>query len=505
MKKTPITFVPLFAVLLAGCGPDPLETVDISAQEPRFVLANVTVVDTRDGHLSGGMNVLVDQGKILSITPYVAAEKPAGGAVIDATGKFLVPGYMDMHTHVLEDERPVANLTLLLANGITSFRQMSGSYALLEKRKAGAVGIPIGAPSVLSMPGPILTPLNASSVDQALAEVRKQKAAGADFIKIAFVSSEVLFAVLEEGKKLGIPVLGHVTEEANVLDAARHGMHSIEHMGPIPGVLLTCAKDGEAQRDAEGHRPPRFLSVLAHVPFSDKLLMPLLQKTIINPSALLTASSISQFNTLMTQYDPELCRQSMQVFKDNGTWMVPTLIRTKTSTLAFEPEMAANENLRYVQKPIVDKWTSVTADYNKKFNNADRAVLRNTYALNLKMVKVLSDADVRLLAGDDSDGAGWVVPGFALHQEFGELAKAGLSPLKILQMTTLNGAEYANRSDTLGTVETGKTADLVLLDANPISAVENLGKIQAVVKDGHYFSRSELDKLLAQVEAKARE
>ncbi|PKA68155.1 amidohydrolase family protein [Pseudomonas baetica] len=505
MTKILITLSSLLALSLVGCGPDPIEKVDISTQKSRFVLTNVTVVDTRDGALSPGVNVLVDDGKVVSIAKSELTEKIADARVIDATGKYLVPGYMDMHTHVLEDERPTANLALLLVNGVTSFRQMSGSYELLEKRKAGSVGIPTGAPSLLSMPGPILTPLNASTVDQALVEVRKQKAAGADFIKIAFVSSEVLFAVLDEGKKLGIPVLGHVTEEANVLEAAGRGMHSIEHMGPIPGVLLTCAKDGEALRDPIGHRPPKFLSLLAHVPYADKLLMPILKKTIINPSTLLTPAAINQFDELVSTYDADLCRQSVQVFKDNGTWMVPTLIRTKSASLAFEPEFSSNDKLRYVKKSISDEWISVTDAYNSKLTDTERNVLRNTYALNLKMVKILSDADVRLLAGDDSDGAGWLVPGFSLHQEFTELAKAGLTPLKILQMTTLNGAEYVNLSDTLGTVEAGKTADLVLLDDNPIAAVENLDKISAVIKDGRYFSRAALDKLLAQVASENKE
>jgi hypothetical protein len=101
----------------------------------------------------------------------------------------------------------------------------------------------------------------------------------------------------------------------------------------------------------------------------------------------------------------------------------------------------------------------------------------------------------------DSDGGGWQVPGFSLHREFDELEKAGLSPLHVLQMTTLNPAEYLGRTADLGSVEAGKQADLVLLEANPIDSIQNLHKINAVVRVGFYYSRQDLDALENEVAA----
>ena len=97
--------------------------------------------------------------------------------------------------------------------------------------------------------------------------------------------------------------------------------------------------------------------------------------------------------------------------------------------------------------------------------------------------------------------ATWVIPGVSLHQEFRHLAASGLSPLEILQMTTLNGAEFLRRQATMGTVDEGKNADLVLLDANPILDVANLDRISAVFLKGRYFSKQALDKMKNDVAA----
>jgi imidazolonepropionase-like amidohydrolase len=98
-----------------------------------------------------------------------------------------------------------------------------------------------------------------------------------------------------------------------------------------------------------------------------------------------------------------------------------------------------------------------------------------------------------MLAG--SDLGGWLIHGFSLHQEFHEPVAAGLSPLEILQMTTLNAAEFLGRQSTLGAVEEGKSANLVVLNANPLETVSNLDRISAVLLKGRYFSESALEQL----------
>jgi|SRR5471030_2927613 len=109
-----------------------------------------------------------------------------------------------------------------------------------------------------------------------------------------------------------------------------------------------------------------------------------------------------------------------------------------------------------------------------------------------------------MLAGSDLGGI-WIIPGFSLHQECGELAAAGLSPLQILQMVTWNGAQFLHREASMGTVEVGRNADLVLLDANPLADAVNLSKIAAVILKGKHLSRQDIDDLKAGVAASYRD
>jgi imidazolonepropionase-like amidohydrolase len=122
-----------------------------------------------------------------------------------------------------------------------------------------------------------------------------------------------------------------------------------------------------------------------------------------------------------------------------------------------------------------------------------RRTFANAYPRQLQLAKILADAGVRMMTGSDG---GWLSgPGLTLQEEFVQLAMAGLSPLRVLQMTTINAAEYLGRTSTMGTVEPGRNADLVLLDANPLERVEHLGLIAGVVRAGFHYSREDLNRL----------
>jgi adenine deaminase len=127
-----------------------------------------------------------------------------------------------------------------------------------------------------------------------------------------------------------------------------------------------------------------------------------------------------------------------------------------------------------------------------------RATFLGAYSRQLALTKLLDETGVRMMSGTDGGGQ---VPGQSLHQEFDELAKAGLSSLKILQMTTLNPAEYLGRSATMGTIDVGKDADMVILDASPIESVQNMQRIFGVIRAGFYYSSADLNSLKAHIEA----
>lgn len=459
----------------------------------KTLLAGVTVVDTHDGKLTPHMSVLIEQGKIVSITPADKGIPDASAQVIDASGKFVVPGYIEKHAHPLGEGDPSGNLKLMLANGITGFQQMQGSSELLAARKAGALQMPHDAPALLGMPGTILNPLNAGTPDAAVATVRQQKDEGADFIKVIAVDVPTFFAAQTEAKRLGLPYIGHLPSGVDAVAASKGGMKSMEHLGASDGILIACSSDEAALK--------RELSKLAPIkgppfklPYMDKIIGWYMRKMVANPYAKADATDIVRLQHAIDTYDEDKCRRVAATFVANGTWQVPTLIRLHTMAMGDAPEFLNDPNLRYVKPASLKLWRSVAEDFTEKLSPATKKTLQQAYATNQKLVKLFDTAGVKMAAGSDM-GGGFLVPGFALHQEFDELEKAGISPLHVLQMATLNAAEFFDKTATMGSVEAGKNADLVLLDANPVESVQNMHSISGVVRAGQYYSRQNLDAL----------
>ena len=147
-------------------------------QSGKLVLSDATIVDTSDGHLSPHMDIFMAAGRIDKIAPTADLTLDPSVAVVNASGKYVVPGYLDMHAHVFGNSDAASSLSLMLINGVTGFRQMQGSKDLLAARRDGTLPNAEGAPELLAMPGEILTPLNAGSPEEVISEVRRQKEQG---------------------------------------------------------------------------------------------------------------------------------------------------------------------------------------------------------------------------------------------------------------------------------------------------------------------------------------
>jgi imidazolonepropionase-like amidohydrolase len=461
----------------------------------KLLLSGVTVVDTHDGKLTPDMSILMDKGKIVGIAPTGTLRTDASTKKIDATGKFVVPGYIDMHAHVLNVADPTDSLTLMLANGITGWRQMAGSPSLLEERRHGTLPMSGVQPKLLAMPGTILTVLNAGTPTAGVKTVREEKAQGADFIKMILTSAPTFAAVQAEATRLGLPMVGHLPPGVDIVAASRGGMKSVEHLGAGTGLMIPCSTDEVAMRAAIAKA--RLLegfpyNVLFLIPFKDNIMKITQPRIVTDPDLMLNPRSLADMRRIISTFSEAKCRRLAAEFIANGTWQVPTLIREKTSMLADAPEFSSDPNLRYMSPSDVKLWRDTEQKFVKQFSIADRQTLRDFYELHLKLVGLFDAAGVKMMTGDDAVGAIWVVPGFAMHQEFDEFAKAGVSPLHVLQDTTINPAIFLGQTSTMGSVETGKNADLVLLGANPISSVQNLHRIVGVIRGGFYFSGEDI-------------
>jgi imidazolonepropionase-like amidohydrolase len=478
------------AALLSGCRKEPRPKAELPISG-KLRLDGVTLVDTHDGKLTPGMSILMDKGRIVGITPTTQVSKDPLITSIDATGRFAVPGFNNMHMHVIDQANFSAVLATMLADGVTGFRQMTGSPEFLEERRNGTLPIGKDAPALLVMPGSILTPFNAGSADSAVDEIRQQKTQGADFVKVGLVSPDVFFAAIAEGKRVGLPVLGHLQEGVDAAQASRAGFRSIEHLGPGDSIWIACSTDGVVLL-AEAAQHPTIKTPPVKIPvFLQEMLMKHLRRRLINPAAFEDAATTARLQRAFDTYSEAKCRELATVFVANDTWQVPTLVRLRTQELADSPEYLSDPALPYIPAESLEAWREVTDTFHR-LPAAMRATDREAYQRQIALTKLFGDAGVRMMVGTDGGGQ---VPGQSIHQEFDELAKAGLSPLKILQMTTLNPAEFLDRTATMGRIDLGKNADIVLLDSNPVESVQNLHSISGVVRAGFYYSHADLDAL----------
>jgi len=454
-----------------------------------LVLNGVTIIDTQTGKLTRNQSVAIDNGKVTQIARAGTIKPGAGAKVIDARGQYLVPGYLDMHVHSLNEPDPTASLELMLANGITGVRQMSGSPEMLQKRRDGQLKLPADGPEILAVPGTVLTGANAGTPEAAIAEVDRQKQMGADFIKVIDVKPDPFFAALGEAKKLGLVFDGHLQSTSAIEKAADEGMSAIEHLGPRESVLLGCSSDEDALRKAIAAKPPQ-APPSAPGPAERRL------RATTNPTMATDPVNFDLMKRVVATYSDDKCRALMKRIKKDGMWMTPTLIRLRTMEFGDDPAYRHSPNLRYVPAKTQQLWQEMADEFPQIVTPDRRAMLKKFWALQLRLTKLLEDAGVPMMTGTDSGGVGhWEISGVALHQEIDLLHQAGLKPLTILQMTTLNGAKFLHRDDRMGSVAVGKDADLVLLDANPAASAANLHRINAVVRSGNYYDKDALERL----------
>ena len=218
------------------------------------------------------MDITIDDGRISSITP-TSEDHPDGVTVIDVRGTYAVPGFCDMHAHpLLGRSDPEPALRLMLACGITGFRQMGGSPALLDDRRSGRLRLPDDAPALLSTPGDVLLPFNAGSEEVALQSVRQQAEGGADFIKVAMVTPQVFFPLQAEAARLGLTTVGHLPIGIDIHAASDGRLRSIEHLGPGVGIVAACCDHQDSIEHAVASRPPPKIPTVPRLPFADRLM-----------------------------------------------------------------------------------------------------------------------------------------------------------------------------------------------------------------------------------------
>ncbi|OII24283.1 hypothetical protein BIV03_10705 [Curtobacterium sp. MCBA15_016] len=462
------------------------------------VIRDVTVVDPLDGTATAGQDVRFTGATIASVAATSQTGTAAGQQVVDGRGRFLVPGFADMHAHPLNSPDDVDGAyALMLANGVVGFRQMSGSPALLAARAAGALPAPLGAPALLATPGDLLTPVNASTAEAAVATVRDQHAQGADFVKAALVGRDAFLAALAEAGRLGVPLAGHLPNDVDPREASRGGMRAIEHLGPGATVFAaTSSREAEVRSAVGAARTPKIPTV--RLPGMDRVIGRVIRGIVVNPATRTSDSSARALTLADDTFDEEAAQELAALFVEHETWQCPTLVRLHTQQFPNAPEHRHDDRRRYIAPGELRSWDRSGRKF-AGLPSATRDALESHWAAQLRLVGLLAAAGVPMLAGTDADGAAGVIPGFALHDEFGYLADAGLGPLQILRTATSDAARFLGLETETGRLAPGSRADAVLLAADPMASHTALGRIDGVVRAGSFWDRSALDGILERV------
>ncbi len=445
-----------------------------SAAPSLLIIHEVTVIDATGSPAQPHRTVIVRDGKIEEIGSSDGSRvRKLAGVHVDGTGKFLVPGLWDMHVHmVFGDWFPrgkQVTLPLFIANGITGVRDMGGELDVLQQwRKEINAGTLIGPRMVIS--GPMLDgpkPRFPSSIaiatpDDGRRAVDDWKRRGADFIKLqSLIPREAVFAIADEARKQGISFVGHVPDSVRASEASNAGQKSFEH---LIGIF-------------EGSSP-----------LEDQFLK--------------GPKTEGQF---LSTYDPARAAALFALLANNHTWQCPTLVWERGGNLIDQADFIHDTRAKYVPAYWKDvTWKRFTEEIIHDFNSDDLATRKRFVEKELEVVNAMHRAGIPFLAGTDTPPGVYLFPGFSLHEELQRFVAAGFTPLEALQTATLNPAKFLGMDDRLGTIEKGKLADLVLLDANPLDDIRNTQKIAAVIVNGRYLSRHDLDKMLAGVEAAAR-
>ncbi len=442
-----------------------------------IVFEHATVIDATGAPPKKDFSVAVRDGRIVSVTPQ--ADAVPGAIVIDATGKFLIPGLWDMHVHITT---PQIMFPLLVANGIMGVREMYSGAALSTIREWRLLP---DAPRLLApgfIDGPLMTgnlpdAVAVANAQQARAAVRALKADGADFLKVYNSVPRVAFlALMQEARAAGIAVAGHVPEEVSPLEASVAGMRSEEHLN---NILLNASRD-EVRLRAER------VAMMYDPKISGEQRLRLLAWPLLAG--------------LVDTYDDKKAAGLFRAFVKNGTWQTPTLAILDGFVHELDEESVSDPRRRFLPKVWTDSWDPRVIYYLRDQSPAEYEVLHQRMRMLLtryrKLVGDMHRAGVELLAGTDTNPLNPVLPGWGLHEELALLAESGLTNMQALQTATRNPARYFGILEETGTVEEGKSADLILLDADPLEDIRNTQKINTVVMRGHYYSRADLDAML---------
>ncbi len=452
-------------ISLSSCQNKDIKSYDL-------VIYNVKIVDVENESVSENQAIFISEGEIVEVRKNIEKEQVVADRLLDAEGKFVMPGLWDNHVHfrggdtLIQENKDL--LPLFLAYGITTVRDAGGDItpSVLQWKDQIAKG-KLNGPTIFSSgpkldgdqpawPGSIKVS-DSSDIVAALDSLEKLEV---DYVKMydGNLSAENYYGIIEAAEKRGLKTTGHMPMSADFMKAVSLGLDGAEHM---------------------------YYPLKACSPAADSLTKLNLGYGMIEP--------------LIDTYDPELADEVFAKMSEENVFVTPTLYIGKTLAEILEVDHQQDSLLNYIG-PGIQK-TYMGRIEGAKRAKASGSMMRNKMEkISLRMIEPMQNAGVKILAGSDCGAFNsYVYPGESLHGELNALAGAGLTNAQALRSSIVNGPGFLDLGDKYGSVEEGKVADLLLLEENPLESLQNLKRITAVVKSGKVFKREGLRNMLQNV------
>ncbi|TFH66956.1 MAG: amidohydrolase [Gemmatimonadales bacterium] len=427
--------------------------LSLGAQESVTAFVGVTVIPMDSERLLRDHTVLVRGQRIVAVGRAADVPIPAGATQIDGRGRYLMPGLAEMHGHIPPQEQATSDqiehvLAFYALNGITTVRGMLGAPRHLGYRARAASG-EVLSPTIITT-GPSLNGNSLPDVATAVKTVTDQKAAGYDLMKIhPGIQREVYDAMAETAKRLNIRFAGHVPLDVGLLQALEQGQWTVDH---VDGYLEALVRDGSPVTGAQ--------------------------------------SAFFGFN-LVDHLDMSKLPALVAATKAAGAAIVPTQSLFESILGPYSPEeLAAWPEMKYWIPAQVEGWKRATAN-TRRTSEVTPEKARRYLSARRQVMMALHRAGVPFLLGSDAP-QWWNVPGFSIQRELNAMIAAGFTPYQAFEMGSRNVAEHFGEEEEFGTVATGRRADLVLLEANPLDDVANWSRRAGVMVRGRWLDRAEI-------------
>jgi len=460
MKK--ITYLSILLIALFSCENEKTKSYDL-------VIYNAQIIDAENESISENQSIFISEGEIVEVRKSIENEKFAADRLIDAGGKFVIPGLWDNHVHfrggdtLVEENKDL--LPLFLAYGITTVRDAGGDITpSVMEWKDQIANSELDGPRIFSS-GPKLDgdkpawpgSIKVANEDDIVAALDSLENLEVDYVKTydGNLSADNYYNIIEETEKRGLKVTGHMPMSADFMKAISLGLDGAEHM---------------------------YYPLKACSPAADSLTKLDLGYGMIEP--------------LIDTYDPELAAEVFAKMSEENVYVTPTLYIGKTLAEILDVDHQQDSLLNYIG-PGIQKTYQDRVEGAKRAKASGSKMREKMEEISVRMIEPLQNAGVKLLAGSDCGAFNsYVYPGESLHGELNALSRAGLSNAQVIKTSIINGPEFLDLGDKYGSVKEGKVADILILDENPLESIDYLKKIKTVIKSGKVYDREKLNTML---------